>query len=924
MLKVGSFTFSFIHLSFLKNYRNKILLLCAVLFLGLKSTFSQKSINLNGLSDYIAVGHSESLSLEGDFTVEAWIKPNDISGEKTILIKGNNGQCGNYGLFIKDGNLAFLSDGDCNWAVSRGPNAVLQVGVWQHVAAVSNGTAVDLYINGVLTDTLVRNAAVGTVNSHELWIGRSVLGITNYYFNGFIDEVRIWDMARSQTDLQNNMSTELSGLEENLRVYYKLDDFEADCDITDCSINENHGQRVNLNDINSLPQFMDDQPANLTDVACGVVFNNCITFKGTFQLFVDSVMFNLENDNAIVFFNDEVQVTNAIQGIQDYYSNRHLIVDEFYDFLSGLCTTYPHFFTINSNFDDVQFKYLGSFREQVHIYLRDYLRDYPDKEPQFLSALELINPNASAYLKIWNDYEILIIDNFSLSQRQLTVIDNLLATIPDGITDLGVIMFREFYTNNYASAIYTTQSVSAINSFGSPIGIRSGNGFPSDFDSFLSDEFSIALSHEICHTIDFDYLRLDPRLQNWKYDMLNASGTTNKEYLRSKVLDIAGNDFFQVSPQEFFASLANIYFSNSGLTLELAVERFVDGFGQPINQFLLMADVFSSESNQTQFYVVDQNSNLELSYHALERNGNGFISKIHIGDTGSISFLYDENNYVSQIIDQRDDDADGVINDLDHCPNTNMGQVVDERGCEAFSFNAFRVYTEGTACPGTANGLLELSVTEETNGYIFDVQLTGNSIDSSFENALSFNSPWSISDLSAGTYTITVSLDDGYQNIFEQVTILDAEDLSADKTRVDEKNKIAYYTISGNRAYSATVNDNTFYYDVDTREASSIAIPIEKGENTISIKGAECQTVFKEQLFLNDLMIYPNPVKRGFYLNGSVLGNIHIYNTSGYRVRSISDLETYGNYINIQEFPPGVYFMKLEGSKMEYLKILKE
>ncbi|WP_178988541.1 LamG-like jellyroll fold domain-containing protein [Winogradskyella schleiferi] len=680
----------------------KFILVAVVLFFPL-IMLSQTSISLNGSSDYITIQNETSLDISGNFTIETWIKPNDISGEKTILIKGNNGQCGNYGLFIKDNNLAFVSAGDCNWAVSRGPNSVLQIGIWQHVAAVSNGNNVNLYINGTLTDTLVRNAAAGAVNNDDLWIGRSVFSTTNFFFNGFIDEVRIWDDIRTLPELQNNMNTELSGVEPNLVAYYKLNDIETGCDVEDCSINENHGVRININDNTNPPQYNSEQPSNLINVACGVSFNDCITFQGEFQLFVDDVMLNFQQGNAVSFLNDEIQVTETIQTLQFYYANRIQIVDEYYDFLESLCITYPEFFQVTYTFDDVLYKYLGSFREQIHMYLRDYLREYPEKEPQFLAALDLNNPNASSYYNIWSDYGILVVDNHSLSPLQLSVIANILATIPEGITNLEVILFREFYTDNFENAIYITQFVSAINSFGNPIGTWTENGFPEGSGSYISDQFSIALSHEICHTIDSDYILNNSRLLNWKTALLTEAGTSYNEFLRTRVLDIGGNDFFQVYPQEFFASLANMYFSNSFLTLEVAIERFNNGYEQPINQFLLMLDVLSSESTNSQFYTIDANSNIAITYHTIERNDDGFITELYITDECSLQFAYDANNFVESMIVP--DLSSNICNPSLHISDTP-------------SIKSLSIY------PNPTNGILNLKSNTENEDFnikIFDV-----------------------------------------------------------------------------------------------------------------------------------------------------------------------------------------------------------
>lgn len=663
---------------------------------------SQTSIDFNGSTDYVAIANSPSLDISGDFTIEAWIKPNDISFEKTILIKGNSSQCGNYGLFIKDGNLAYVSAGECGWT-GRGANSSLQVNIWQHVAVVGQGTNLKLYIDGILTDEITLSSTYGNLNNDELWIGRSIFSTNNFFFDGNIDEIRIWNMSRTQTEIQNNLNTELTGLESNLVAYYKLDDIETDCDIEDCSYNENHGTRININDSSNPPSYESDQPTNLANVDCGLTFNNCITFASEFQLFVDSIMLNLQSPNDVNFLNDVNQVTQAIEDLKFYYNNRTEIVDEYYNFLENMCTTYPIFFQVNQTFDDTQYLYLGSFREQVHMFLRDYLRYYPEKEDQFISALDLSNPNAIKYLNIWNDYEILVVDNYSLTNLQLDVINDILATIPSNVTNLGTILYRELYTNDFQNAIYTTQFVSAINSFAPTVG--SGSSWPSSLpNDVVMDGFSYVLTHEICHTIDFDYIQFNQRLLLWKDSMLLESNILVDEYLTSWPMNTYGFDYYVVQPQEFFAYISGAYFSDSLLTLGFAIDRFNSGFQQSINQFLLMADTLSSENNTTQFYRIDENSNVSLTSHNIERNANGFIDKIHITNQCAIEFTYDANNFViSMVIPDLNSNACAPslsITDLDFVnnikvypnPTDSLLHISNSNSDSAFDIRVYDIY----------------------------------------------------------------------------------------------------------------------------------------------------------------------------------------------------------------------------------------
>ena len=96
----------------------------------------------------------------------------------------------------------------------------LTSGIWYHVAGVRNGTTMTLYLNGksVATSTISSNSI--SVNSGSLDIG--YFPSYGQYFDGQIDEVRIWNDARTEAEIKANMYSELSGLENNLAAYYPM------------------------------------------------------------------------------------------------------------------------------------------------------------------------------------------------------------------------------------------------------------------------------------------------------------------------------------------------------------------------------------------------------------------------------------------------------------------------------------------------------------------------------------------------------------------------------------------------------------------------------------------------------------------------------------------------------------------------------
>lgn len=100
---------------------------------------------------------------------------------------------------------------------------VLQPGQWYHFAVVLDGSKGKLYINGELKDDediAFTPADLGNLNRN--WLGRSQFG-SDKYLKGKLDEVRIWDFAKTQQQIQNQKDRELNENEKtNLVAYYKF------------------------------------------------------------------------------------------------------------------------------------------------------------------------------------------------------------------------------------------------------------------------------------------------------------------------------------------------------------------------------------------------------------------------------------------------------------------------------------------------------------------------------------------------------------------------------------------------------------------------------------------------------------------------------------------------------------------------------
>jgi len=138
-----------------------------------------------------------------NMTIEAWVNWSGGSGQ-TVVYNGTDG----YGIKITP-EIAV----ECGGSESAVSSAQFTPDTWQHVAAVRGAGTWKLYLNG-LERTLTGNppsaAPTGTTS-----IGTG--------FSGRLDEVRIWDTARTPTQIQDNMIRSLTGTEGGLAAYYHFD-----------------------------------------------------------------------------------------------------------------------------------------------------------------------------------------------------------------------------------------------------------------------------------------------------------------------------------------------------------------------------------------------------------------------------------------------------------------------------------------------------------------------------------------------------------------------------------------------------------------------------------------------------------------------------------------------------------------------------
>lgn len=186
-----------------------------------QSPGSGNTLNFDGANDVVVCGnHINVTDLgAGSLTIEAWVYPTNLTGIHSIIRK-----TGDYNLYLNGNKVSaeiWTTAGINNdWTLINAA-ATVPLNEWSHIAFTNNGAIPKIYLNGVSATTSTSNGNIPDNNS-QLNIGFST--VYGQCFSGNIDEVRIWNTERSQTEIRDNMCSKLIGTETGLVAYYRFDD----------------------------------------------------------------------------------------------------------------------------------------------------------------------------------------------------------------------------------------------------------------------------------------------------------------------------------------------------------------------------------------------------------------------------------------------------------------------------------------------------------------------------------------------------------------------------------------------------------------------------------------------------------------------------------------------------------------------------
>ena len=176
----------------------------------------KEALQLDGSDDYVECSDNSSLKGMSALTIEAWVKPLVSAADMLIVSKWDDYEddLRSYVFYIASDDrtyLLFSEDGTSSpgkyWDCGGGVKTV-SVGQWSHIVAVYDVYARKTYVNG--SQSKIKGGISTTISSTvnvPLFIGNGEFNarpFNTYVFNGFIDEVAIYNQALTEAEVKNH------------------------------------------------------------------------------------------------------------------------------------------------------------------------------------------------------------------------------------------------------------------------------------------------------------------------------------------------------------------------------------------------------------------------------------------------------------------------------------------------------------------------------------------------------------------------------------------------------------------------------------------------------------------------------------------------------------------------------------------------
>ncbi len=188
------------------------------------TTTTNYALQFDGVNDFIDAGlNIQSFGGTAVYTLEARVNPASFGSSMIIVSRFNGTVEGEFNLGITPSGQVVFSREVAPFSIIG--TTTLPLGAFSHISAVYDGVQSCIFVNGVLDVCQNMGASRAAPNTPVL-IGMAYNANTptHFPFQGKIDDVRIWNTARTQAQIQADMNTQLTGNEAGLVGYWNFNE----------------------------------------------------------------------------------------------------------------------------------------------------------------------------------------------------------------------------------------------------------------------------------------------------------------------------------------------------------------------------------------------------------------------------------------------------------------------------------------------------------------------------------------------------------------------------------------------------------------------------------------------------------------------------------------------------------------------------
>jgi len=275
------------------------------------------------------------------------------------------------------------------------------------------------------------------------------------------------------------------------------------------------------------------------------------------------------------------------------------------------------------------------------------------------------------------------------------------------------------------------------------------------------------------------------------------------------------------------------------------------------------------------------------------------------------------------VINLNDLDHDGVLNDVDQCPNTTPGSLVDALGCFTLPNNNFSIEVTSETCPNRDNGKILIAATAMHN---YVAVISGISTDGVTPISITnkpFTNSLPLDNLEPGTYIICISVSgETFEQCFE-IKVIAGEEILAEANVTS--GKAAVEIKKGTAPYAVYVNGQEKF----KTSAPKFSVDVKKGD-LLEVKTAvSCEGIYSKIIDgFDGIFAFPNPTQGLFEIaipTSQTEVVVELYTINSQLISAKKYPVVFGRVqVSLENKPTGIYIAKVLLDKPVSIKIIKQ